>query len=61
MFCGRVVYASVIVRWGYMRMIVFYLGDSFGIWSHVWFINVRPVDFLFTPPHCLKKNGTLAW
>ena len=28
-----------------------------GVWSHVLPSSVRPVFFLNTPPHCLKKNG----
>lgn len=31
-----------------------------GISSHVRPSSRRPVFFLFTPPHCLKKNGTPA-
>ena len=30
-----------------------------GISSHVLFKSIRPFFFLCTPPHCLKKNGTL--
>ena len=31
-----------------------------GIWFHVRPSSTRPAFFLFLPPHCLKKNGTLA-
>ena len=31
-----------------------------GIWLHVRPSNVLPAFFLFTPPHCLKKNCTPA-
>jgi len=31
-----------------------------GISSHVLPSSVRPARFFCTPPHCLKKNGTLA-
>jgi hypothetical protein len=31
-----------------------------GISSNVWSLNIRPVAFLFAPPHCLKKNAVPA-
>jgi hypothetical protein len=31
-----------------------------GISSHVLPSRVLPARFFCTPPHCLKKNGTLA-
>ncbi len=31
-----------------------------GIWFQVRFSKERPAFFLFTPPHCLKKNGIRA-
>jgi hypothetical protein len=31
-----------------------------GISSQVLPLSVRPALFFYTPPHCLKKNGTLA-
>jgi hypothetical protein len=34
---------------------------SSGISSHVLPSSNRPVFFLFTPPHCLKKNATPAF
>jgi hypothetical protein len=34
--------------------------QSCGIWSHVRPSSTRPVRLLNGPPHCLKKNGTLA-
>ena len=31
-----------------------------GTWLHSWPSRSRPAFFLLRPPHCLKKNGTLA-
>lgn len=36
-----------------------YEGDQRGISSQVRPSRIRPLDFGFEPPHCLKKNGTL--
>ncbi len=32
-----------------------------GIWFHSLPSSKRPARFLFTPPHCLKKNGTFIF
>ena len=56
---GRLTGSEVIVR----RRCSAVIGNrcvTFGIASYVRPSSSRPVSLLRTPPHCLKKNGTLA-